>query len=74
MFKVVVHLVDGSTAKSKASDVTEEESESFRELMKDIAGSKPNDGWQIDIESENGSWAVFPRSSVLYVELERVSE
>lgn len=73
MFRVVVHLVNGSSVAGKAMEVTDEERLAFKDSIADVAGSSDKDGWQVNVESENGSWVVVPKNSILYVELERVS-
>jgi hypothetical protein len=69
MFRVVVHMVDGSSVSGKAEGVTPEELANFKDVMAEILGS--DGSWQVNVESANGSWAVVPKQSVLWVELER---
>lgn len=71
MFKVVVHMVDGSSVAGKADVLPPEEVSNFKERMSDVLGSSAS--WQINVESADGSWAVVPKQSVLWVELVRTA-
>lgn len=73
-FKVVVYLKDGSSVKGKVSEIDQVDLEAFKEGLKDVMKSTPEEGWQINVESEDSSWAIFPKDSILWVELERVKD
>lgn len=66
--RVVVHLVNGDSVAGKTVEWTDEEFTLFKKAVAEQAAS--SNGWQVNLESDNGSWAVFPKQSVLYVELE----
>lgn len=68
--RMVAHLVNGSSVAGQTAECTKEESEQAKAGITDLLESKPADGWAINLESANGSWAVIPRSSVLYLEFE----
>ncbi len=65
-----VYLNDerGSVVSGKSEETTEEEFNSAKEAIGEIFQS--SGGWQVSVVAENGSWACFPKQSVLYVEFE----
>lgn len=64
--RAVVHLVNGSAVAGASEETTLEELEQAKKIMADNFGDLET----LNVEGENGSWAVFPMSSVLYVEYE----
>lgn len=66
--RIVVHLVNGSSVAGQAAEAEPEAIEEFKTFLGSLMES--SGGWQINIESENGSWGCFPKQSVLWVELE----
>ena len=70
--RTIVHLVTGGKVQSKTTPNPEPtEVEKFREFLGDMLKSERDDGWFISVDTETG-WAMFPRSSVLYVQVEGV--
>lgn len=63
---VRVHLVDGTSLDGNVNDVTEEEFINFKQAIGKIM--EGSGGWQINIEMDK-SWAIFPKQSVLFVEM-----
>jgi hypothetical protein len=65
---VVIHLIDGTSIKGNTAEVTDDDFQTFKDFMGDLM-SEGSKGWQVNIELPDGGWAIFPKSSVLWVEM-----
>lgn len=64
---VRVNLVDGSAVSGGTNDMDEVEVARLKDSLGDIV--KGSEGWQINLELPDGGWAIFPKASILYIEL-----
>jgi hypothetical protein len=67
MYRFVVHLNDGKSIPGNWVELTEEEIEAGKKSFAETLTS--SGGWQVNLEFGN-SWAVFPKQSVNYVEIQ----
>jgi hypothetical protein len=68
-----LHLITGDTVDATADegaqvDAVREEIAEFKSYLRDMMQSDTADGWELHMNRPGGGWAVFPRSSVLYIE------
>lgn len=66
--KTRVVLVTGAYVDGVSRDLTADELAATKAGLAEVLAS--SDGWQINIELPSGSWAVFPKASVLYIALD----
>ena len=65
-----VHLIDGDVRESAdASDLTDEQVKQYQDVVTNMMMTGADKGWEVSIDLPGAGWAVFPRSSVLYIEL-----
>jgi len=65
--RVRVYLVGGEVVEGDQRDATDDEIKGMKDALAEILASSGD--WQVSVE-RGDSWYVFPKQSVLYVEIE----
>lgn len=71
-----IHLVNGGVVESDSrgggDDLASEQRKEIadlKEFLSTMLKEPPSEGWSIHFDLPGGGWAIFPRSSVLWIEL-----